>query len=192
MEKNDRERWDRKHAAGKRSGEPAAFLRQILEADSWPLTPGRALDVATGTGRNAFYLAARGFQVDAVDVSETGLEQARAEAAKRGLTVNFIQMDLAEASFPQAVYDLIVNFNFLDRSLVLKLKSALKPGGRIVFETFLIDQRALGHPKNPEYLLGHNELLRLFEDFRVLCYREGKFNEGGTDSYRAGILAEKP
>ena len=117
MEKNDRERRDRKYATGKGSREPAAFLRQIIEADSGPITPGRALDVATGTGRNALYLAARGFQVDAVDVSKAALEQARAEAAKRGLTVNFTQTDLAEATFPPAVYGLIVNFNFLDRSL---------------------------------------------------------------------------
>jgi hypothetical protein len=71
------------------------------------------------------------------------------------------------------------------------MKSALKAGGHIVFETYLIDQREIGHPKNPAYLLGHNELLDLFRDFRVLYYREGKFADGGDGAYKAGLLAEK-
>ncbi len=85
----------------------------------------------------------------------------------------------------------MVNFNFLDRGLIAHMKSALKPGGHIVFETFLIDQREIGHPKNPAYLLGHNELLELFREFRVLYYREGRIVEQSGESYKAGLLAEK-
>ncbi|HEX9879350.1 MAG TPA: methyltransferase domain-containing protein [Candidatus Binatia bacterium] len=192
MERNDTKRWNIKHGAEAGPGEPAAFLRQLIESGSWSIPQGRAFDVAAGTGRNALYLAARGFDVDAVDLSETGLATGHTAAVNRGLTVNFIQLDLANAVFPQAAYDLIVNFNFLDRSLVPKLKGALKGGGRVIFETFLIDQRSLGHPNNPAYLLGHNELLELFREFRVLYYREGKFRDGETDSFRAGLLAEKP
>jgi len=55
----------------------------------------------------------------------------------------------------------------------------------------LEDQRVLGHPKNPVYLLGHNELLKLFRDFLILCYREGKFAEGGKEAYRAGLFGQK-
>ena len=71
------------------------------------------------------------------------------------------------------------------------MKSALAPGGYIVFETYLIDQQTIGHPKNPDYLLAHNELLNHFRDFRVLCYHEGKFADGGEPSFRAGIFAQK-
>ncbi|HEY6197439.1 MAG TPA: methyltransferase type 12, partial [Candidatus Binatia bacterium] len=92
---------------------------------------------------------------------------------------------------PREAYDLIVNFNYLDRGLVAQLKNALKPSGHIVFETYLIDQRDIGHPKNPAYLLGHNELLDLFRDFRILHYREGKFTEAGSEDYKAGLLAQK-
>jgi hypothetical protein len=54
----------------------------------------------------------------------------------------------------------------------------------------LIDQQIIGHPKNPDYLLYHNELLEFFRDFRVLYYREGQFPQSGA--FRAGLLAQKP
>ncbi|MGH7828757.1 MAG: class I SAM-dependent methyltransferase [Candidatus Binatia bacterium] len=191
MATNVQERWDVKHLAEPGRDEPAPFLKQLLEQSSWRIQRGRALDIATGMGRNAIFLAGLGFQVDAVDISEAGLAEARKRAAVRGLSVDFRQTDLNAAELAEAGYDLIVDFNYLDRSLIPKMKRALKLGGHIVFETYLIDQRVLGHPRNPAYLLGHNELLELFRDFRVLYYREGKFSEGERESYRAGLLAQK-
>jgi hypothetical protein len=85
----------------------------------------------------------------------------------------------------------VINFNYLQRSLWPQIKNAVRVGGVVVYETYLIDQREIGHPKNPANLLGHNELLEAFRDFRVLYYREGKFSEGGDAAYRAGILAQK-
>jgi len=84
----------------------------------------------------------------------------------------------------------MVNFNYLQRSLIPQIKKSLKSGGHVIFESYLIDQRIVGHPKNPAYLLGHNELLDLFRGLRVLYYREGKF-KGGQEAYRAGIFAQK-
>ena len=191
MGTEDRKRWDEKHAAGRGEEAPSAFLEEILSGRSWAVPPGRALDVATGKGRNAIFLAAKGFRVDAVDISAAALQDARKAARAKGQAVHFIEADFDHADLPAAAYDLVVNFNFLDRALVPRIKNALKPGGHIIFETFLIDQKDIGHPKNPAYLLGHNELLDLFRDFRVLYYREGKFVEGGGESYRAGLLAWK-
>ncbi|HEX9445991.1 MAG TPA: methyltransferase domain-containing protein [Candidatus Binatia bacterium] len=187
----DRKRWNEKHAGGRGEEAPSAFLEEILGSRSWLIPPGRALDVATGKGRNAIFLAAKGFRVDAVDISAAALQEARRAARAKGRAVHFIEADLEHADLPAAAYDLVVNFNFLERALISQMKSALKPGGHIIFETHLIDQKELGHPKNPAYLLGHNELLDLFKDFRVLYYREGKFADGGGESYRAGLLARK-
>jgi len=71
------------------------------------------------------------------------------------------------------------------------IKAALKAGGFVIFDTYLIDQQTIGHPKNPNYLLQHNELLESFRDFRVLYYREGKLIHNGDVSFRAGIFAQK-
>lgn len=191
MAADDRKRWNEKHATTHGDDAPSKFLLEILASKVWLIRPGRALDVATGKGHNAIYLAAQRFRVDAVDISAAALQEARKAARARGQAVNFIEADLEHADLPRGAYDLVINFNYLDRGLVAHMKSALKPGGHIVFETYLIDQREIGHPKNPAYLLGHNELLDLFREFRILWYREGKFADGGGEAYKAGLLAEK-
>jgi tellurite methyltransferase len=189
--REDQKHWDEKHAGGHGEDSPSSLMEEIFRGRSWPIQPGKALDIATGKGRNAVFLAEHGFKVDAMDISAVALEEARKIAQAKKLDINFIEADLDHAELPEAAYELIVNFNFLERGLIPKMKVALKPGGHIVFETFLIDQKELGHPRNPAYLLGHNELLDLFRDFRVLYYREGKMIEGVKESYRAGLFAQK-
>ena len=191
MTTEEKENWDQSYEKTWGSREPVNWLRRIFDSASWHIAPGRALDVATGTGGNAIFLAERGFQVDAMDISEVGLLKGSTEAKKKGLTINFIQTDLDSVELPRDIYDLSINFNFLQRTLISKMESSLKPGGYLIFETYLIDQQELGHPKNPAYLLDHNELLQLFRDIRVLYYREGKFSEGGKDAYRARLLGQK-
>jgi tellurite methyltransferase len=190
MSLDDQVRWDRQHAETHGAEPPSTLLRQILESDGWQCPPGRALDIAAGKGRNALYLAERGFEVVAVDISKVALDVARRHAEQTHLEVDFQQLDL-ERSFPQGEYDLILNINYLQRSLIPKIKTALRVGGHVIFETYSIDQQVIGHPKNPNYLLAHNELLTHFRDFRVLCYREGKFSDGAEPSFRAGIFAQK-
>lgn len=191
MATHEKERWDSKHTAENEPGEPAAFLREVIQSGPWQIQPGRALDIATGKGRNALFLAENGFEVDAIDISEAGLRQARKHAEAHGRLLNLIQADLASFEFPDSAYDLILNINFLLRPIIPGMKKALRPGGHIIFDTYLIDQQVMGHPRNPAYLLQHNELLDPFGDFRILCYREGKFLDGGKESYRAQLLGEK-
>jgi len=166
-------------------------LQEIIDSGHWTISPGSALDVATGKGGNALFLATRGFQVTAIDISAVGLEEGRKRARDNSLLIDWQQADLENVQFAVAEYDLIVNINYLQRSLIPLLKSALKPGGHMIFETYLIDQQTAGHPKNPDYLLNQNELLGDFRDFRVLLYREGKFVDSAQTSFRAGIFAQK-
>lgn len=187
----DRRRWDEKHGTGHGTEQPSRFLEEIFQQYAGQIQPGRALDIATGRGRNALFLAERGFSVEAIDISDVALLEARRRAEEKGLTINYRQADLDHCEFLQAAYGMVLNINFLQRPLIPKIKSALKLGGHIIFETNLVDQRVLGHPRNPAYLLGHNELLELFRDFRVLYYREGKFAEGAKEAYRAGLFGQK-
>jgi len=191
MSLDDQLRWDRQHAEPQGAERPSTFLRQIFESAAWQLLPGRALDIATGKGRNALYLAERGFEVVAVDISNVALSAARRNAQEKHLHVDWQQLDLEQSGFPGGEYDLILNIDYLQRSLITKIKAALRPGGHVICETYLIDQQVIGHPKNPQYLLTHNELLDHFRDFRVLYYREGKFSDAGEPSFRAGIFAQK-
>ena len=191
MATDDRVRWDRQHAASHGSDQASSFLRTILLSDAWQIPRGRALDIATGQGRNAIFLAEQGFDVVAIDVSPVALDEARKRAAAKKLTISWQQADLEQIELPGSAYDLIVNFNYLQRSLIPQIKAALRPGGHVVFETYLVGQETIGHPKNSAYLLRHNELLEYFRDFRVLWYREGKFADGRDAAFRAGLLAQK-
>lgn len=191
MSSSDQARWDERHSQSQSSAPPAHFLREIIESSAWSLPRERALDIACGKGRNAIYLAERGFDVTALDISTVALDEGRRLAQERKLRIDWRQCDLNTAGLPAAAFDLIVNFNYLQRSLIQPIQQAVKAGGWVIFETYLVDQAAIGHPKNPDYLLEHNELLELFRGFRVLLYREGKFADGGAASFRAGIFAQR-
>jgi tellurite methyltransferase len=191
MTQADRERWDILHAGAGDQDRPSAFLQLVFDQFGSSLLPGRALDIACGRGRNSLFLAERGFDVVAMDISPVALAEGRKQAGEKSLSISWQQADLEEIELSAAAYDLIVNFNYLQRSLIPRIKTSLKPGAHFIFETYLIDQQAIGHPKNPAYLLGHNELLELFSGVRMLYYREGKFTEGDQEAYRAGLFGQK-
>ena len=189
--KSDRKHWEerfrgREFAFGRKAN---SFLRKHIGL----LPKGRALDIAAGEGRNSVFLARHGLMVDAVDIAEQGLRKARRLAREMGVKVNTIGADLDTYRVNKGHYDLIVNFYFLKRSLIPRIKKGLKKGGRIVFETYILEQRQLGTggPQHSRYFLKHNELLNLFKDFRILLYREGIFREGGKKRAIASLMAEK-
>jgi SAM-dependent methyltransferase len=191
MVKSDQKRWDKrftgkKFALGK---EANTFLRRHIGL----LQKGKALDIATGEGRNAIFLAQREFDVDAVDISEMGLRKARELAKAVGAKIHTFQTDLDKFQIEADHYDLIADFYFLNRRLIPKIKKGLKKGGKVIFETYHLEQRTLGTkgPKNPKYFLKPNELLKLFKGFRILLYREGIFKEGGKRKAVASLIAEK-
>src|SRR5437667_5134140 len=189
MSASDQARWDRKHLAEHGSEAAAGVLAEIFQAQNWPMRAGRALEIATGKGRNAIFLAERGFDVEAIDISPVALDEARRRATERKLDISWREADLEQIELPEACYDLVLNFNYLQRSLIPRIKESLTAGGHIIFETYLIDQRTVGHPSNPAYLLGHNELLEFFRDLPVIWYCEWKFTECYEFSYLAGLLA---
>ena len=150
--------------------EPAQFLVQNVEL----LPKGRVLDVAMGSGRNAIYLARLGFDVEGVDISSEAVNTALESAEKAGVTIRTQVADLeGNYCIEKGAYDVIICFNYLQRSLVSQIKDGLRKGGAVVYETFIVDQAHFGKPKNPDYLLKHNELLDMFRDFRCIRYREG-------------------
>ena len=165
--------------------QPAQFL--VENADLLPR--GRALDVAMGSGRNAIYLARMGFQVEGVDASREAVEEALARAHEEGISIQTRVEDLEKIPYiDEEAYDLVICFNYLQRSLMPQMKNWVKPGGMLVYETFIVDHVLFGKPRNPDHLLRHNELLHIFRDFRVLRYREGIF---GDKKAIASILAQE-
>jgi tellurite methyltransferase len=164
--------------------EPADFLVEHVGL----LQVGRVLDIAAGNGRNAVYLAGLGFAVEGADRSEEAVAAARAAAREAGVNIEMRVVDLEVGRvIPEGAYDVIICFNYLQRSLMPQIKEGIRRGGMVVYETFTVDQARFGRPRNPDHLLKYNELLDVFRDFRCLRYREGIFG----DKALAGIVAQK-
>ena len=160
------------------------------------LPSGLALDIAMGNGRNAIYLATRGFDVDGVDVDPDVVAQARATARRFHAPIRAIIGNVEDGThiIPLETYDVILNFNFLHRPLFRDIKDGLKPGGVVVFQTYLEEQLRFGLPRNPAHLLKAGELAQVFSDFEILRVHERVDSAvpGGPPCALAGIVAKKP
>jgi tellurite methyltransferase len=133
--------------------------------------------VASGSGRNAFWLAARGLETLAVDRSPTSVAGIRATAERLQLPVRaeVVDLEMEGATLPVAAFDVVVVVHYLHRALFPALKGALRPGGLLVYETFTREQARRGKPTNPAFLLEPGELRTLVAPLEILFEREGDF-----------------
>lgn len=178
----DRLKWNRRYASAPSylGASASQFLRDQM-ATIKRLAPGqRVLDVASGEGRNAVFLAQNGFRVTGVDISDVGLAKGERLALEQGVAVEFRQIDL-EGYHIAAQYDVILNCNFLLRNLIPEEVKALTPGGLLLFDTLLASPQLLS-THNPDYLLQQGELERIFKGFagEILCNEESTTGEPPT------------
>jgi tellurite methyltransferase len=169
------------------AADPAAWL--IENRDLLP-PGGRVLDVACGRGRHSLFLARAGFEVHAIDRDPEKIDAVRELAQRLGLTVDATVIDLETDPPPDLgsrQFDAILVFNYLHRPLMPVLREAVKPGGRIVYETFTTRQAERGHPRNPAFLLSDGELAELMAPFTILRSREGDID----GRWLASVVAER-
>ncbi|MEM7404535.1 MAG: class I SAM-dependent methyltransferase [Pseudomonadota bacterium] len=192
MSDADRERWNRRYAAGEYASRthPTGLLEQWLEQ----VPRGAALDLACGAGRNARFLASQGFQVDAVDISSVALERAAKDAHAAGVAVNWVCQDLELAPLPDGPYNLIIVSRFLQRSLAPQIVEALSPDGWLVYEQHVVTSEPdVGGPSNPDFRLHEQELAALFAGLRIRFYREGLVTDpDGRRMALAQLVATAP
>jgi SAM-dependent methyltransferase len=180
----DRMKWNEKYQSQNYPDEPAAIVKQYVE-----LASGKnALDIAAGNGRNAIFMARRGFVVDAVDISDTGL----AQFAGKHPGINPICADLDEFDIPANRYDLIVNIRYLNRRLFPYIRAGLAPGGVLIFETFLDSPNPAKEPLIcRDYLLQENELVHAFSALKIVLYQEAEETEHDETAYLASLVGIK-
>lgn len=146
---------------------PNPFLESIAPS----LSPGHALDVGCGSGRDAVYLASLGWQVTALDILPDALDRGR-DLAHRYLDdpsfVEWVPMDIRR-SIPSGPFDLVAMFAFLHRPLLSSLLEILAPGGSLVLETFTTEHRARhGRPASPALAIDPAELHSLAAGLTVV------------------------
>ncbi|MFN0248219.1 MAG: methyltransferase domain-containing protein [Kofleriaceae bacterium] len=98
---------------------------------------GAALDVMMGQGRNAVFLATKGWRVTGVDISDEGIRQAKEEAKKKGVQLTAVQADVQKFDFGTNKWDLVTMiYAGNDASTVEKIKASLKKNGLFIVEFF--------------------------------------------------------
>jgi 2-polyprenyl-3-methyl-5-hydroxy-6-metoxy-1,4-benzoquinol methylase len=152
---------------------------------------GRALDAACGVGTNAIFLAENGLNVIGIDISEHALRLALRRAKKLGYSIEVAVADLSHPWLPGEYFDVITNFHFLERATIPVYRQALKPGGLILFDTFLATRSAVN---TPSYYLEPGELLHLFDEFEIIHYSEETLEASQSHGERgaAQLVARKP
>lgn len=133
---------------------------------------GDVLDLACGGGRHARLLAARGYRVEAVD------RDAEALTTLAGIDRIVPRVaDLEHASWPYAAaqFDGIVVCNYLYRPRLDAVVAALRPGGVLIYETFMLGNEMFGKPSNPDFLLRSGELLDVVRArLTVVAFEQGR------------------
>ena len=133
------------------------------------VTQGTVLEIACGSGRHAKFFLERNLKVVAVDRDAQDIPGAR-----------FIRADLEDGSpwpLPGERFEAVVVTNYLHRSLFPKILESLRPGGVLIYETFMLGNERFGRPSNPEFLLRSGELLQAFAGLQVQGFEEGPVTE---------------
>lgn len=191
MPQHDRERWDNRYREGAYKGRPwpSQFLSEVVaqvvdhahgEASSVPETK-RALDIASGAGRNAMHLAEAGYQVDAVDIASAAIARGASQGARRQLSIHWYCQDVLSGPMDWlSRYQMIILFRFVALDLIPQLVEHLAPGGHLVIEEHLQWQglrvaerekesgQTIVGPTNPRFRVAPGELLALVEQSDAL------------------------
>jgi tellurite methyltransferase len=155
--------------------EPTPLLVETVRK----LAPGRALDLACGSGRNAIWLAEHGWQVTAVD---------RSPMAIPGADTHVADLEKHEFTIVEGAWDLIVVSYYLQRDLFEPIKRGLRPGGVALAIVHIFEP---GHEQS-RFSLNPGELAIYFEGWEILHYREGQPNDPEHRRAVAEIVATKP
>lgn len=154
--------------------EPNSFL-----AEHCGLLAGPVLSLSEGEGRNAVFLASRGLDVLAVDISPVALEKAKKLAESRGVKIKTVVADLAAFQPGENRYGSVVSiFAHLPSAVRNKLypliERSLKPGGTLILEAYSEDQlsRDTGGPKDADMLMTADKLRREFPNLEPVLLRE--------------------
>jgi len=163
--KNDKEKWNQRYSTQEYPNEPSGIVDSYYSLANI----GTAMDIAAGNGRNSTFLASKGFEVDAVDISDFALTLTE----KKDRKIHVFDEDLDYYRIKTNSYDLIININFLQRRLFPQIQDALKVGGVLIFETFLEDKtKEQDETIKKDHYLKKNELLHSFLNMHIIFYQE--------------------
>jgi SAM-dependent methyltransferase len=200
--------WNQRYSGSELvwSAEPNIWVEQLTQ----DLAPGKALDIAAGEGRNALWLAARGWHVTAVDFSAVALHRARTLAGEQlgehGGALVTLEADV-QTWVPQArSYDLVLvvylHLPSNQRSPIMAAAAhAVAPGGTLLVVGHDLENLTSGHggPQDPEVLYRPDDIVGDIEPAALVVVRADTVTRSLTDpqgqparALDALVLARRP
>jgi SAM-dependent methyltransferase len=183
--------WDkryrlREHAVSDFEAGPTPLLIETTVA----LAPAKALDLASGTGRNALWLAERCWDVTAVDGAQTAIDVVRARAAERGLKINGVVADLEKDDFEigRSCWNLVAICYYLQRNLFEPAKRGVVPGGILIS---IVHMNEPGEADGP-FRLRPGQHEQYFAGWEILHLREGQAIDPAHRRAVSEIVARRP
>lgn len=162
----------------------------LLVGFATPLAPARALDVGAGEGRNAIWLAMRGWHVTALDVSEVGLARAAQQARVAGVRLDCVVGDWRDHPLGERAFELVV-VSFMhpqpdERDVLFeRARRALAPGGHLFVVGVDVADHGRRGPPDRERLYTPQRLRAALRGFDVLsCERHASEQEHSTGPRR--------
>lgn len=174
VSQDSKTQWDQRYSRptfifGK---SPAQFL-----AENYQYIPyeGTVLDMGMGEGRNAVFLAQKGYKVTGVDLSSVAVKKSYLLAQEFGVKIKGVVASLKDYKINPGSFDAIICFYWVDRGMVDKIKTWLKPGGILIYEAHNLKEKSRDPAKKNEpsdHFLREQELIRLFPGMRILKFEE--------------------
>lgn len=193
----EREHWNRRYAG--RELLWTASPNRFLVAETEELAPGRALDLACGEGRNAVWLAQRGWTVTGVDFSDVALDKALRLASAGEVEVRWVPADLREYRAEPQAYELVLLFYLqvpaAERTPIVRAAAAgVSPGGTLLLVAH--DRSNLEHgyggPQEPGVLYTAGDLVSDLEGTGLRIERaervERPVREGESEHVALDVL----
>ena len=192
-----RDAWNRRYAGSELlwTAEP----NRVLVAEISGLPPGRALDLACGEGRNAVWLAERGWEVTGVDFADVGLDKARGLAAARGVDPTWVEADLLDYDPPPEAFDLVVilylQLSADERHRVLRsAAAAIAPGGTLLVVAHDRSNLEHGHggPQDPRMLATPQEVAGDLDGLEIQFAKVVERRDGDLVALDLLVRARRP
>ncbi|HLJ24011.1 MAG TPA: methyltransferase domain-containing protein [Candidatus Acidoferrales bacterium] len=184
--------WDkryrlREHAASDFEAGPTPLLMETAAR----LPPGQALDLASGPGRNAMWLAEHGWSVTAVDGAPAAIETLQLRASERGqqkITGVIADLERDEFEIQPSSWNLIAICYYLQRNLFEPAKRGVVPGGVLIS---IVHMNEPGEADGP-FRLRPGEHEKYFAGWEILHLREGKAIDPAHRRAVSEIVARRP
>jgi tellurite methyltransferase len=187
LSQDPKSQWDQRYnrSAFVFGKAPAQFLSENFHYIPYE---GSVLDMGMGEGRNAVFLAQKGFKVTGVDISSVAVKKSYLLAQEFGVKIKGVVASLKDYKVPANSYDAIICFYYIDRSIIDKMKSWLKPGGVLIVEGHTLREKAQRKDdSSDDTFLKDQELLKLFPGMRVLKFEEPLHEK----EFRSSIILKK-